>query len=455
MTSGADTRELADAFAAAKRVADAVLFEGYLLYPYRSSAQKNRIRWQFGVLAPPAWSQAGGGDPSASRTETLLEGDDDAVLQVRLRCLQLETTSAGWDEGVEQEVDALVGLGPALGAPQVIPFRLDGGEARSGGRMRQPIGGRLRVSAARLPGPYGVVRLRVDVENTTDWDPSGGGESGGVESGGVESGGVRSGGREEATRHSLVSSPLLVGAAGGSFLSLTDPPEWARPAAEGCVNEHTWPILLGGVDGPAVVLSSPIILPDQAEVAPESPGDLFDATEIDEILTLRTLVLTEEEKREARATDPRAAAIVDRTENLPAEVWERLHGAVRGLRPVASDPAGSLDFDPAGSVDPDPAGVPWWDPGADASFCPDTDAVDIAGVAVARGHRVRLHPGRAGRADAQDMFLAGRVANVEAVLHDVDGGTHVAVRLEDDPAPDLVAAHGRFLYFHPDEIEPL
>ena len=98
--------------------------------------------------------------------------------------------------------------------------------------------------------------------------------------------------------------------------------------------------------------------------------------------------------------------------------------------------------------------MPWWDPGADTSVSPETDHVLIGGVRVARGSRIRMRPGSR-RADAQDLFLAGRTALVEAVLHDVDGHVHLAVIPEDDPAADLQRRHGRFLYFAPDEVEPL
>jgi hypothetical protein len=186
------------------------------------------------------------------------------------------------------------------------------------------------------------------------------------------------------------------------------------------------------------VLVAPIILPDQAEIAPESPGDMFDATEIDEILTLRVMTLTEDEKAAARGTDPRAAAIIDRCDSMPDEVLERLHGARREVPPAVEPPT-------------DPA--PWWDPGADESVSPETDFVLVGDVAVSKGSRVRLRPTR--RADAQDMFLAGRAAVVTAVLSDVDGGTHVAVVLEDDPAADLHDWYGRYWYFGSDELEPL
>jgi hypothetical protein len=194
------------------------------------------------------------------------------------------------------------------------------------------------------------------------------------------------------------------------------------------------------------MLAAPIILPDHPQVAPESPGELYDGTEIDEILTLRTLALSDEEKAAARATDPRAAALIDRVDAMDAPTMAQLHGTIRAMsaHPEASEPASPPD---GGEH------VPWWDPGADASVSPATDSVIVAGHRVARGSRVILRPG-ARRADAQDMFLAGRAALVEAVLLDVDDTAYLAVTLADDPAADLQSAHGRFLYFSPDEVEP-
>ncbi len=288
----------------------------------------------------------------------------------------------------------------------------------------------IRLAAEPVDGPYPLVKLRVRVENSTDWaDPAE---------------------RGETLRRSLVAAHTLLGVAGGSFVSLLEPPEWAAPAVARCENVRTWPVLVGH-GRHDVLLSSPIILYDYPTIAPESPGDLFDGTEIDEILTLRTMALTEEEKREARATDPRAAALVDRVDSLPPEVMDRLHGAVRYLRGVQTkQPAGQ----PWETADPFTPDAPWWDPGADQSVSPETDHVLVDGVAVAKGSRVRLRPGLR-RSDAQDMFLAGRTAVVAAVLFDVDEGTHVAVTLENDPAAELQQRVGRFLYFAPDEMEPV
>jgi hydrogenase maturation protease len=79
------------------------------------------------------------------------------------------------------------------------------------------------------------------------------------------------------------------------------------------------------------MLSSPIILYDYPQIAPESPGDLFDGAEIDEILSLRIMTLTDEEKREMRQSDERARQILERTETMPDQQWMKLHGALRGL----------------------------------------------------------------------------------------------------------------------------
>jgi hypothetical protein len=236
---------------------------------------------------------------------------------------------------------------------------------------------------------------------------------------------------------------------------MTDPPEWASAGVQACENIGCWPVLAGADGGRQIMLSTPIILYDHPELAPESPGDLYDGTEIDEILSLRTLALSDDEKQQARATDPRAAALIDRVEALGADDFKRMHGTIRSPRVVSGPP--DAPFPGFAEGPGGPAGyesaVPWWDPAADASVSPDTDAVTVAGCRVARGSLVTLRPG-ARRSDAQDMFLHGRAARVEAVLLDVDDTAYLAVSLTDDPDQDLRVAHGRFLYFSPDEVEP-
>src|SRR5262249_26330156 len=161
-------------------------------------------------------------------------------------------------------------------------------------------------------------------------------------------------------------------------------------------NDGLFPVLVG--DGDAeVVLASPIICYDHPAVAPESPGDMFDATEIDEILALRVRTLTDDEKREARATDARAAAVVDRCDAMGADVLGALPGTFRAVGDAADGPR-----PPGGTPDDAPEGGPWWEPRVDASFDPWHDTVTVGGVVVSSGSPVRLRPSR--RADAQDLF---------------------------------------------------
>ena len=469
MTAPPLAPDLDTRFAAARQVADAVLFEGYVLYPYRASAAKNRLRWQFGVLVPPGWG-ADCGEHSFQRTECLMEPRRGAVLQVELRFLRarrrtvqrggrsgpFETVDAleladrvltPWDEGIEERVQFAVPVAELSGSGHELTFDRPAAVETETVRDEagQPVGrllrrseelrGVVRLTAADVPGPYAVQRLTAVVENTTAWVPDGAGAD-----------------REAALPRSLVSAHLMLGLDAGSFLSMADPPQWARGAAASCENLRTWPVLAGADGRCDVVLSSPIILEDHPAIAPESPGALYDALEIDEILALRTSALTDQEKREARGTDDRAAAVIDLADSMPPEVLERLHGAVRALREITGpDPAPEAEPD-----DPFGAGqleTPWWDPESDRGFDPATDRIAIDGRSIGAGSRVLLRPGLR-RTDAQDLFLHGRHAVVEAVLHDVDGGVHLAVTVEGDPGADIRREQGRFLYFQPDEVAP-
>ncbi len=468
----------AEHLAHARRVADAILYEGYLLYPYRQSAQKNQARFQFGVLMPPGYTDVDPHERSVSQTECLMECAADSAAEVRVlaRFLQLRrrrvqsiapdtgqwhpvdslevggTEYTTWEEAADREerlsapLADLLQRGPltrqvhiAASAATEDLIAPDGRVAGRLVRRTRGIAGVISMAAERTAGPYGAIRLRVRVENHT-----------------VPPVGLHA--RDDGLAFALIAAHVLIEVPGGRFLSMTDPPEWAAGEVAACQNIGTWPVLAGPASCRDLMLSSPVILYDHPEVAAESAGDMFDATEIDEILTLRTLALTDAEKREARATDGKAAELLDRLDHLPPEMFERLHGAIRYLGSARSAepserPADPRDEQQYGRLIETP-NVPWWDPGADTTVSPATDHVVVHGVRVASGARVRMRPGSR-RADAQDLFLADREAIVQAVLHDVDGNVHVAVTPADDPAADLQRSHGRFLYFAPDEIEPI
>ena len=419
-----------------KPVADAVLYEGYLLYPYRASSTKNQVRWQFGVLMPPAFVATGSGERDTMFVDFLAEPRPTAVAHVRVRFLQVQTRlteGISWQEAVEQEADVSFAISDLLAAERVTPITIPGGSETDGEteRTRAPLTAEVRASAAELPGPYGGVRVRLTVSNTSTATDTA---------------------REAALRTALIACHAVLVLRDGRLISLLEPPEWAKPAVQVCRQDGAWPIMIGSEDARDMLLVSPIILDDYPSIAPESPQNLFDGTEIDEILSLRTLALTDDEKREARATDPRAKEIIDNVDGMPAELWDRLHGTIRYLRAVTGEVDQVPEFrEPGEFTQPD---APWWNPAADESVSPETDSVIVAGKVVAKGSRVILRPGLK-RADAQDMFLAGRIANVESVIFDVDGDIHLAVTLDGDPAAELELLQGRFRYFAPEEVEPL
>jgi hypothetical protein len=328
-----------------RQIADAVLYEGYVLWPYRRSALKNQRRWTFGGVYPEAHSRGRDDDPHVMRTDCLLEGGDDVVLDVSVRFLQIvarqvvrvapggvredvdELTVSGerhltWDEAVEREIAC-----PPLGA-EALPAGVRVPIAVAAGQERAP----LREAGGRVPGE--VVRSWAALD-------------GAVEVSGervaprlrrvtvtiVNTSAFAGGDREAALRQTFCSTHTVLRVSGGAFVSLTDPPDALRDIAEGCRagNHGTWPVLAGAPGERQTLLSSPIILEDHPRIAPESPGDLFDGGEIDQLLTLNILSLTDEEKAEMRASDPRAREILDRTEALSPEELMRLHGTIREL----------------------------------------------------------------------------------------------------------------------------
>jgi hydrogenase maturation protease len=308
---------------AVRRIADAVLYEGYVLWPYRRSALKNQRRWTFGGVHPEAHGREHPDDRWRMRTECLVEGEPD--VEVRVRFLQIvrrdvalpdgalvdELTVDGerhlaWDEAVEREV-----------APGPVAIAAGREVERLGGaglviRSWEALAGAVEVRATRLRP--GLTRLTVEIANRTPW--------------------TRSGRREEALRRTFCSTHTVLRARAGRFVSLTDPPERLRAEAAACRNEGAWPVLVGEPGSRDVLLSSPIILEDHPRIAPESPGDLFDGGEIDQLLMLNILSLTDAEKAEMRDSDPRAREILERTEALTPEELMRLHGSIRDLEEV-------------------------------------------------------------------------------------------------------------------------
>jgi hypothetical protein len=326
-------------------IANAVLYEGYMLYPYRPSSVKNRQRWNFGVVYPRNYSEAQEGtDPWYTRTECLVKGSAQTGITVRVRFLQAisrtvrgaqdsqmwEQQSQAWQEATERDVlvetrlldelvDASISEAVDLPASETTESicDADGRITQLIVRTQESILGRITLSASRVN--EGLHKITLEVAN-----------EGSVVDPGKSS-------RDCALMRSLLSAHSILSVAGGEFVSLLDAPEELKEFAAQCKNVGTWPVLVGEEGQRDAVLSSPIILYDYPQIAPESAGDLFDGTEIDEILALRILTLTEDEKREMRDGDARARQILERTEALPEEQFLKLHGVLRGMRPTIED----------------------------------------------------------------------------------------------------------------------
>ena len=344
-------------------IVKAVLYEGYMLYPYRPSAVKNRQRFNFGVVYPRVYSEAQGGtDAWTMQTECLVQGNDGTQCFVRVRFLRMVARSIAkvrtplselssvtdanvekverlevngtvyqsWQEAVEETIEVTEFNLSAL-ATQTMqwPFRLSAGQEREAvrdghglivgiiRRDKARVAGKIEFAAERLEqNLYKLITRILNDSQIETFVPVS---------------------RDQALASSLVSAHTILEVRGGEFVSLADPPEAYRSYAGACQNLGTWPVLVGKPGERDTMLSSPIILYDYPQIAPESPGDLFDGAEIDEILSLRILTMTDEEKREMRQSDDRARHILERTEALPEEHFAKLHGVLRGLRPTGEE----------------------------------------------------------------------------------------------------------------------
>jgi hydrogenase maturation protease len=324
-------------------IANAVLYEGYMLYPYRPSSVKNRQRFNFGVLYPRAYSEAQtGSDAWSNQTECLVEGSLLTAIEIKVRFLKLVArateskatngdgqASASWQEAIECDVTVPITTLSTLLSKSIFwtfnfPARQDVENLPERGsqpagqivRRQDSVQGAVRIAVELVRDE--VFKVTVLVENLAPIE-------------GLEES------RDQALMRSLVSAHILLGVTDGRFVSLLDPPGEFAELAGSCRNIGTWPVLVGAEGDRDTMLSSPIILYDYPQIAPESPGDLFDGTEIDEILALRIMTMTDAEKLEMRHADERARKMLERTEALPMEHLMKLHGTLRELRPIEEE----------------------------------------------------------------------------------------------------------------------
>jgi hypothetical protein len=338
-----------------EKIADAVLHEGFLLYPYRKSSIKNQRPFHFGTIYPRTDL-----NPGLMQTECLVAGSAYSRLHLKIRFLQSE---------VEQEF-ILADL-PLETSPIEKRFSI------------LPLQALVEVASAFVA--QGLFRLTVRISNVSE---------------------------TSMTVCEMQSTHTLMGVEAGEFLSLLDPPAEYSSAAAACRNIATWPVLGGSEGQHDLMLSSPVILYDYPQVAPESAGNLFDGTEIEEILSLRVLTLSPAEKQEMREAGGPGLQILERLEALSPQALAKMHAAM-----CRSHSDSKLEF--------------------------------------RAGDRVRLRPSK--RADIFDIVLDGKVAIVEAVERDFEDKIHLSVTVEDDPGRDLGVGKymGHRFFFAPEEVELL
>ena len=382
-------KAISDLPAPLERLLTTLLYEGYALYPYTPGATKNATPTPFGIVYPPVYAAGGPHTFDRARMQLVLEpGGPEGEVAGTLAFLQ---PSGERHQAVERRVE----LGPVplrdlAGPGLTVPFAFDG------------LSGRARMAATPLDG--GLVRLAMCVHNATP----------------VAEGLDRAG----ALRASLLSTHLVARAPGGRFASPVSPGPAARAAVAACDHVNIFPVLASDADD--AVLGAAIVLPDHPRIAPESHGDLFDATEIEEALLLHVLALSDAEREAARRSRTRRCARCWRGPRPPGpEEIARLRGRV-----TVADPA-------PGRLGP-------------ADVAGEAHVV-VDGVALRRGAKVRLRPGF-GRAP-QDGVWAGRTATIERIYRDYEEGVHLAVTVDDDPGQELMRDIGRYLYFSPTEVE--
>ena len=365
-----------------------LLYEGYALYPYTPGATKNATPTPFGIVYPPAYAADAPTTFDHVRMAAIVEGDADAQLSVEAHFLE---PSGPRHEAAARRVD----LPPAPLArlaetPVTVAFAGDAVHGRA--RMTaQPLGARLW-------------RVTTCVHNLTD----------------VPQGLDRAG----ALRHALLSTHVLARAHGNArFHSPVAPPDHAAPAVMTCVSVNTFPVLASGDD--RALLGAAIVLPDHPQLAPESRGDLFDGTEIEEALLLHVLALSDEERDQIAEQDPVVRAMLERAVAATPDDIRRLHGRVEVRDPA---PPSEPDRDVRGERE-----------------------LEVDGVLYRLGDRVRLRAGDDHA--AHDHLLDGHSATIERIYVDYEDRVHLCVTVDDDPGQELMRDIGRYLYFKPSEVE--
>ena len=351
-----------------ERLVDSLLFEGYALYPYTPGATKNATPTPFGIVYPTDYARNETHAFERMQIQGIV-GSADALVTGEVRFLQ---PSGEQHRAVERRVQ--VGA-----APNKVSFEFD------------ELEGFAELIVDRLPDGRG--RATLQVENTTPLTDE-----------------EATGDRKDALLKSMLSTHLLLRVENDKFVS---PLERGDDGVAGCCQVNTWPVLATPNDD--ALLGPTIMLPEHPEIAPESVNDFFDGTEIEEALVLHIQALSDQEREEIAAQDPKVREMLARADATTPQQLMDLHGRVR-----LEDPPGERE-------------------------------VTFEGVTYKRGQKVILHPPL--DADVYDKMLDGRKATIHRLFMRVDERLHLGVTVDDDPMQEILGESGRFLFFFSEEVE--
>jgi hypothetical protein len=390
-----------------EEIVSSLLYEGYALYPYTPGV-KNATPTPFGIVYPPGYAEAQPAAISKLRLEAILEAGPEAQITGTVRFLQ---AAGEGHRGVERRLElGTTGLAALTREWARIEFAFPreagAGEVRGRAVMR-----------AEMLGPE-LARVKLCVHNDSEIE----GETPEQEAG-----------RGEALQWSLLSVHPMLEVEEGRFVSPLEREGEAGAAVQGSDPVNTFPVLVGSED--RAILGAAIVVPEHPELAPESLGNLFDNTEIEEALLLHVQVLSDDERKEISEQDPAVREMIERADKTTNDEMMSLHGRLTYTEPDGDDGRTTAPPTPP--------------PGLDA--IQGETATMVKGATVKRGDKVVLRPGTEG--DVYDKILDGRTATVERIYQGMDERVYLGVTIDDDPGQDLLRDTGRFLFFFADEVE--
>jgi len=280
-----------------QEITTSLLYEGYALYPYRTTALKNKTPIPFGVIYPEKYGAQNKYSDSRMRTESLLIGNDETELIVTIKFLQVHNSNNEWQAEERQVISRQVNIRDLLCNNIDLFFKF------SGQNDSLEIEGHATIHLKKMNGWKDTFLLSVSIANTTPVPDNVSGH--------------------KILEYAFVSTHTILECRNGEFISEQNPREEFRELVKGCHNLRTYPVLIDEEN--TTMLSSPIILYDHPKINNESKGELFDGTEMEEALWLHINALTESEKEQLSTVDEKIQSLLDTAKQITPTELIHLH----------------------------------------------------------------------------------------------------------------------------------